>query len=60
MLSGILNSPRAIETNIAIMRKFVALRKLMETHKDLAAKSLVPGTQYPASSIRYPVCLWVN
>lgn len=38
MLSGILNSPRAIETNIAIMRTFVALRKLMETHKDLAAK----------------------
>jgi hypothetical protein len=38
MLSGILNSPRAIETNIAIMRTFVALRKLMETNKDLAAK----------------------
>jgi ORF6N domain len=38
MLSGILNSPRAVETNIAIMRTFVALRKLMETHKDLAAK----------------------
>ncbi len=38
MLSGILNSPRAVETNIAIMRTFVALRKLMETNKDLAAK----------------------
>lgn len=38
MLSGILNSPQAIETNIAIMRTFVALRKLMETNKDLAAK----------------------
>ena len=38
MLSGILNSPRAVETNIAIMRTFVGLRKLMETNKDLAAK----------------------
>lgn len=38
MLSGILNSQRAVETNIAIMRTFVALRKLMETNKDLAAK----------------------
>lgn len=38
MLSGILNSPRAVETNIAIMRTFVALRKLMETNKDLATK----------------------
>ena len=38
MLSGILNSPRAVETNIAIMRTFVALRKLMENNKELAAK----------------------
>lgn len=38
MLSGILNSPRAIETNIAIMRTFVTLRKLMEFNKDLATK----------------------
>lgn len=38
MLSGVLRSPRAIETNIAIMRTFVALRKIMETNKDLAAK----------------------
>ena len=36
--SGILNSPRAIETNIAIMRTFVALQKLMESNKDLALK----------------------
>ncbi len=38
MLSGILNSPRAIETNIAIMRTFVALRRLMESNKELAAQ----------------------
>jgi len=38
MLSGILNSARAIETNIAIMRTFVALRKWMQSNKSLAAK----------------------
>ena len=38
MLSGILNSPRAIETNIAIMRTFVALRRWIQSNKELAAK----------------------
>ena len=38
MLSGILNSKRAVETNIAIMRTFVALRQWMESNKELAAK----------------------
>ena len=38
MLSGILNSKRAVETNIAIMRTFVALRRWMESNKELAAK----------------------
>ena len=38
MLSGVLKSPRAIQVNIAIMRAFVQLRKLISTHKDLVAK----------------------
>ncbi|MEK6743308.1 MAG: ORF6N domain-containing protein [Nitrospirota bacterium] len=38
MLSGVLNSDRAIEVNIQIMRTFVKLRELMTTHKDLARK----------------------
>lgn len=38
MLSGILNSDRAISVNIAIMRTFVQLRTLLETNKDLARK----------------------
>jgi hypothetical protein len=38
MLSGILNSERAINVNIAIMRAFVQMRRLMETHKELAKK----------------------
>ena len=35
---GVLNSERAVQVNIAIMRAFVKLRELMATHKDLARK----------------------
>ena len=38
MLSSILNSERAIEVNIQIMRTFVKLREVMASHKDLAGK----------------------
>ena len=38
MLSGILNSKRAIEVNIAIMRTFVQIRKLMQNNNELAKK----------------------
>jgi hypothetical protein len=38
MLSGILNSDRAIQVNISIMRASVQLRKLISTHKDLVQK----------------------
>ena len=38
MLSSVLNSDRAIEVNIAIMRAFVRLRGILATHKDLARK----------------------
>ena len=38
MLSGILRSRRAIQVNIAIMRTFVKLRRLMNSHADLARK----------------------
>jgi hypothetical protein len=38
MLSTVLNSERAIEVNIAIMRAFVRLRGIMSTHKGLARK----------------------
>lgn len=38
MLSSILRSARAIQTNIAIMRAFVMLRGLFATHIDLARK----------------------
>lgn len=38
MLSGVLSSSRAISVNIAIMRTFVKLRQMIETHKDLRKK----------------------
>jgi hypothetical protein len=38
MLSSVLNSKRAIEVNIMIMRTFVKLREMMLSHKDLARK----------------------
>jgi hypothetical protein len=38
MLSSVLNSERAIQVNIAIMRAFVKLRQVLLTHKELAQK----------------------
>ena len=38
MLSSVLRSSRAIEVNIAIMRTFVQLRRLMDSNADLARK----------------------
>ena len=38
MLSGVLNSPRAVQVNIAIMRTFVLLRRILLSHEDLARK----------------------
>ena len=38
MLSSVLRSPRAVEVNIAIMRTFVQLRRLMDSNRALARK----------------------
>ena len=38
MLSGVLNSERAIQVNIAIMRTFVKLREMLSSNKELAHK----------------------
>ena len=38
MLSGMLNSKRAIQVNIDIMRAFVKLRHFLTTQKELAEK----------------------
>ena len=38
MLSGVINSDRAINVNISIMRAFVKLRQILSTNKELAHK----------------------
>ncbi|MBI5375523.1 MAG: ORF6N domain-containing protein [Candidatus Schekmanbacteria bacterium] len=38
MLSSVLNSERAVQVNITIMRAFVKLREIIGTHKELAKK----------------------
>ena len=38
MLSSVLNSERAVQVNIEIMRAFVRLRRLLASHADLARK----------------------
>jgi hypothetical protein len=38
MLSSVLNSERAVDVNIEIMRAFIRLRALLSTHKELAGK----------------------
>ncbi|MBC8004387.1 MAG: ORF6N domain-containing protein [Verrucomicrobia bacterium] len=46
MLSGILNSDKAIAVNIAIMRAFVFMRQYALTHKDLTEKLLELENRY--------------
>src|SRR3970040_2827719 len=38
MLSSVLNSKRAVQVNIAIMRAFVKLRETLSLHRELAVK----------------------
>lgn len=38
MLSGILRSKRAVQVNILIMRTFVKLRQMIESHKEILKK----------------------
>lgn len=38
MLSSVLNSKRAVQMNILIIRAFIHLREIMASHKDLAAE----------------------
>ena len=40
MVSTVLNSDRAVEVSIAIMRTFVRIRTLSSAHRELASKAL--------------------
>ena len=48
MLSSVLNSPRAVQVNVQIMRTFVRLREMMATHADLASKLAELEQRYDA------------
>lgn len=48
MLSGLLNSPRAIAVNVGIMRAFVRLRQLISSHTELARKLAALERKYDA------------
>jgi phage regulator Rha-like protein len=48
MLSSVLNSERAVQVNIEIMRAFVRLRELIASHKDMAKKLAELEQKYDA------------
>lgn len=48
MLSGLLNSPRAVQVNIEIMRAFVRMRQMLTEHADLGRKLKALEKKYDA------------
>ena len=46
MLSGVLRSDRAVAVNIEVMRAFVKLRSMLESHKELAEKLAALEARY--------------
>lgn len=48
MLSSVLHSRRAVRVNVEIMRAFVQLRQMLETHADLARKLAALEKKYDA------------
>ena len=52
LLSSVLNSERAVQMNIVIMRAFVKLRELLVTNKELAFRiEQIEATQRDQASI---------
>jgi hypothetical protein len=52
MLSSVLNSERAVQVNIAIMRAFVKLREILTTHRELAEKIEELGKKYRQHDVK--------
>ena len=48
MLSSVLRSERAVQVNVAIMRAFVRMRRLMLDHEELARKITAVERKYDA------------
>ena len=49
MLSGVLNSSRAVQVNITIMRAFVRMRRMLVSHEELARKVDALEKRYDAN-----------
>ena len=43
MVASVLNSPRAVEVSVFIVRAFVKLRRTVAEHRELAAKIAPPA-----------------
>ena len=52
MLSGVLNSSRAIQVNVAIMRAFVRMREAMSSDRELAKRLDSLEKKYAAHDVR--------
>lgn len=48
MVSSVLRSPRAVHVNIEIVRAFVRLRQVLQTHVELARKLATLEKRYDA------------
>lgn len=46
MLSSVLNSERAVQVNIEVMRTFVKMRQLISSHEELATKLIELESRY--------------
>ena len=46
MVATVLNTPRAVEASLAVVRAFVKLREMVATHKDLAEKLYAMEQKY--------------
>ena len=46
MLSSVINSPRAIQVNIGIMRAFVKLRQMLSSNQELARRLVEMEKKY--------------
>lgn len=48
MLASVLNSPRAVQASIEVVRAFIRLRQLLTSHEDLARKLAALEKKYDA------------
>jgi hypothetical protein len=48
MLSSVLRSPRAVAVNVEIMRAFVRLRRILDSHADLSRRLAALESKYDA------------